>query len=85
MMFSVSPDDVVRDAMNLHFGIITGVIEPQPKKHGLPEEEKAKWRHELSFINFMAFRNAFTVAVSRGLCSPAEIAAGNEILAMMDA
>jgi hypothetical protein len=83
MMFATSPDAAVREAMDLHFGIITGLREPTVKpKPPTAKPEKAIPFSEFSFINVMAFRSAFTEAVSRGLCSPAEIVAGNEVMAL---
>lgn len=77
--FATVPDEGVRDAMNLHFGIITGLTDPKPKGKGANIEE---WKAQFSFINVFAFRAAFMEATSRGICSPAEIMAGNEILAI---
>lgn len=76
-MYSTVPDEGVRAQMELHFGIITGLVPPTPKGEGADFEG---WKKEFSFINVMAFRNAFMEAKARGLCSPAEVIAGDEIM-----
>ena len=81
MMFATSPDEKIREAMDLHFGIITGLTEMTAKS----SKTDTKYWGQCNFVNFLAFRDSFTIACERGLCSPAEIAAGNEIMEMINA
>lgn len=78
-MFSTSPDEVIRSAMDMHFGIITGAIEMTAKS----SSTDTKYWGQCNFINFLAFRDSFTLAKERGLCSPGEIAAGDELLGIL--
>jgi hypothetical protein len=80
MMFATSPDAQVREAMDMHFGIITGMLEMTAKS----DSTDTKYWGQCNFVNFVAFRDTFTIAVSRGMCSAAEIAAGNEVLEILN-
>lgn len=83
MSFEALSDKALTDMLHLHFGIIIGAIEPVAKaKPNIKKPEKVIPFSEFSFINVMVFRNCFTIASQRGILSPAEIIAGNEILAI---
>lgn len=78
-MYATVSDQGVREQMELHFSIITGAVLPTPKGKGADLEG---WKQQFSFINIMAFRAAFIEASKREICTPAEVIAGNEILAI---
>lgn len=83
MMFTNCTDEQVKDALHLHFGIIVGITQPTVKaKAPSKKPETVIPFSEFSFINVMAFRQAFFEAEKRGIISQAEIAAGREVIAI---
>ena len=84
--FEQLSNDALRSMMNLHFGIIVGATQPivKPKAPNKKPEKEIPFS-EFSFINVVAFMGCFRVASARGILSPAEIAAGNAIMEVVEA
>ena len=79
-------NEALLSMLHLHFGIITGAIEPVKKpKAETKKPEKVIPFAEFSFLNAMVFLNTFPIAKERGILNPFEIAAGNEIMEMINA
>lgn len=83
-MFENTTDTFIREQVGNNFAFITGMESPIVKtKEKKKQMDKAIPFSELSFIHMAIFMNAFTEGKRRGIFSPAEIAACEEVMAII--
>lgn len=84
-VFKSFTDAQVRAQVESNFSFLTGESRPVPKGTSKNDDSitPEMWFAELSWVHCFIFCQAFHEAVDRGILNAGEVAAGEELMAMM--